>query len=194
VLLLQVYQKKFVERGADGVSVSVSPHGLLASAELCSFVMMCYGAVTLLACWVFVAVADILGVETFEMPPTEALHLLALNTVLDTVYTGLLLFGIAVASPLLMAVGCMLVMPVSMAVDHVYNGVRLAPVALVGAFLIVVAFSMLSCSGRGHHGSHVHKSRRWSEELGGLLNCCAVFVVVACGGAAASVYRRFRCC
>ncbi len=52
------------------------------------------------------------GAESFEAPPRDNVALLCLNTCLDSLYS-LLLFGILVPTPLIMSVGCMLVMPAS---------------------------------------------------------------------------------
>lgn len=85
-----------------------------------------------------------IGVEPFELPPNPKVKLLVLGTVLDCVYNGLLLFGILIATPLFMSVGCMLVMPASIVVDRIANRTELAPGAIVGAVLILVAFFLLN--------------------------------------------------
>ena len=146
------------------------PSSNRGKAEVASFMLMLYGAITMLLCWVVVVVVHVTGVETLEAPPRTKLGLLCLNACLDSLYNGLLLFGILIASPLFMSVGCMLVsdafgvcacrplspsrlvlgtpcvqvMPASIIVDWIANGTELAPLAVVGAVLIIVAFIMLN--------------------------------------------------
>jgi solute carrier family 35 protein F5 len=76
--------------------------------------LMSYGVITLLVCWVFVAFVHATGVETFELPPRAKIGLLFTNAALDSLYNGLLLLGILISTPLFMSVGCMLVSPIRM--------------------------------------------------------------------------------
>ncbi len=135
----------------------------LGKAEVASFMLATYGVLSLLLCWVFVVLVHAVGVESFEAPPRDKVALLCLNAFLDSLYNGLLLFGILVSTPLIMSVGCMLVMPASIVVDRVVNGTELAPIAVTGAVFIVAAFALLNLSSlrtereRSHSGSPVVK-------------------------------------
>ena len=77
--------------------------------QVAAFMLMLYGICSAALCWMVVAAVDALGVERFQWPPHDKLGMLFLNVCLDSVYNGLLLFGILVATPLFMSVGCMLV-------------------------------------------------------------------------------------
>jgi hypothetical protein len=116
----------------------------LRDLEQATFMISSYGILQMLLCWVIVLVVHVAGVERFEAPPADKVKMLVLNAVLDATYNSLLLFGIIVTSPLFMSIGVMLVMPVSIVVDRIQNGTKLEPGAVIGAVIIVGAFTLLN--------------------------------------------------
>ena len=77
--------------------------------ELASFMLICYGLVTLALLWVPVLVLDHVGVEVFESPDDTTVYVLICNAILDAAFNGFLLVGILMATPLFMSVGSMMV-------------------------------------------------------------------------------------
>lgn len=141
--VFEVFQKKYMEPeeelGAPGGSTSVAH-----KVEVASFFLMCYGTLTFAALWVLVPGAHALGVEEFSPPDRGVVGSLVVNVLLDAAFNGFLVSGILIASPLVMSVGAMLVMPVSIVADGVANGTQLSASASLGALLIVAAFGVLA--------------------------------------------------
>lgn len=115
----------------------------LRKAENAALVLGAIGVASLLLQWPLFFVFDAAGVEPYELPSPAKARLLALNAGLDTLYNFLLLLGIAVTSPLTMALGSMLVVPASLLADWALHGVVPTPGAGAGIGLICLGFALL---------------------------------------------------
>jgi drug/metabolite transporter (DMT)-like permease len=112
-------------------------------AEIAAFNLGAMGAITFLMQWPMFFVFDATGIETFEWPPAAKLRLLALNTVLDTLYNVALLFGIQITSPLWMSLGTILVVPASMVADKIIHNAAVSGQAAGGIVMIILGFAIL---------------------------------------------------
>lgn len=112
--------------------------------ELSCFIMTVYGFVTVILSAPALYIWHASSLELFVLPNQHKLDLILLNTVLYTLYNGLLIFGILVTTPLFMSVGTMLVMPCSIVVDKLLYNNDLPASALAGAVVIVIGFAMLN--------------------------------------------------
>jgi len=111
--------------------------------EMSCLVLGLIGVWTALVLWPVFFVLSASGLEPFRLPSRHTLDILLGNVVLDSMYNGLLLFGVAVSSPLAMSVGSMLVVPASIAADYFIHGTLLSALGGVGVVLIVAGFVLL---------------------------------------------------
>lgn len=112
--------------------------------EMSCFMLGLYGLCTVAFSGPLLALWNSGNVESFELPPHSKLSMLGINTVLDSTYNALLLFGILTTSPLFMSVGTMMVMPFSLLTDRILHGVQMGPAGILGAIVIVIGFTMLN--------------------------------------------------
>lgn len=111
--------------------------------ELSFLVLGLIGAWSILTLWPLFFLLDATGLEPFRLPSRGVLEILLGNVALDSAYNSLLLFGIALAGPLPMSVGCMLVVPASIVADYFLHHTLLTPMAVCGVILIVAGFVLL---------------------------------------------------
>jgi drug/metabolite transporter (DMT)-like permease len=137
-----------VEQGGGGEdqengSIDEATHHSLRSLETSLMMLGLIGVFTTLFLWpVFLLIAW-LRIEPFSWPSARVTQILLANALMDGFYNSILLFGVVIASPLIISVGCMLVTPVSIVVDYLVNGTVLGPVSVLGIFLIVLGFAGL---------------------------------------------------
>jgi drug/metabolite transporter (DMT)-like permease len=101
------------------------------------------GCWSVLLTWPLFFVLHYTGVETFELPTGPTLYVLLANVAQFVSYNLCLLIGISFTSPLFVATGSLLTIPISLVVAYFLSGSLLAPVALLGCGLIALAFLAL---------------------------------------------------
>lgn len=106
------------------------------------------GAISALTLAPLACFYDLTGIERFEYPTPELVRGYAIVAVLMATYQACLLSAIALTSPTFVALGTMLAVPASIAVDFVLKGYIVPPVALLGILGIVSAFLLLFVSER----------------------------------------------
>lgn len=111
--------------------------------ELSCMVLGLIGVWSVLCLWPLFFILNVSKVEPFRFPSAGVLEILLGNVVLDCAYNSLLLFGVALAGPLAMSVGCMLVVPASILADYFIHHTLLTPMAVGGVLLIVAGFVLL---------------------------------------------------
>jgi drug/metabolite transporter (DMT)-like permease len=89
-------------------------------------------------------VVDLLGLEPFLMPDADQAQLIGINIVFDMLLNISLLVGITLTTPLFMAVGSLLTMPVSIFTDWLFHDYVLPISAFLGMLAIVVGFVLLN--------------------------------------------------
>ena len=114
------------------------------------------------------------GIETLERPPEKILDEIILNAFLDSIFNSFLLIGCLVLSPLVMAVGSMMVVPASIVTDFLVHNTKLTTVSFLGVGLIFLGFIILKLpfkalwhavcdrevdedEDEGRHGHHHHR-------------------------------------
>lgn len=97
--------------------------------------------------------------------------LIAVDIIFDIAFNFFVLMGISLSSPLFMAVGCMLIIPIGIVVDYATTpGLVISPSAFVGCAFIIVGFfvlellTFLRCCKAEHH-----YHRFWAR----LCKCCS---------------------
>jgi len=98
------------------------------------------------------------GIETFEMPTPELVRGYGLVAVLMATYQACLLAAIALTSPTFAAMGTMLAVPASIAVDFLLKGYLVPPMAFLGILAIVLAFFSLFFADRFDDALHRAKN------------------------------------
>ncbi|TVY67558.1 putative vacuolar membrane protein [Lachnellula suecica] len=104
------------------------------------------GSFTLLVLWVPLPFLHVLGWEIFELPRGETAWLLLISVLANATFSGSFLVLISLTSPVLSSVAALLTIFLVAIVDWLWTGVPLAPAAVVGGLLIIVAFLLLSYS------------------------------------------------
>lgn len=119
------------------------PLPTIVQAEMSAFSIGIMGVFVICTLWPVFIILNYSGVEPFVLPTPDKARLLALNMFLDVIYNVLLLFGISVASPLVVSLGTLLVVPGGMLADYLAHGTVLSGQAIGGVFLIVAGFLLL---------------------------------------------------
>ncbi len=101
---------------------------------------------TLSIMWIPIPLLHILGWETFQLPPREAIVPLVVSIGANFVYSACLLAMISLTSPVLSSVACLLSIFVVAITDTFVTGRPLTPAAVAGGLVIGAAFAVLSCT------------------------------------------------
>lgn len=104
------------------------------------------GSFTLLVLWIPLPILHVMGWEKFELPHGEAAWLMCISVLANAIFSGSFLVLISLTSPVLSSVAALLTIFLVAIVDWIWTGVPLAPAAIVGGLLIIVAFLLLSWS------------------------------------------------
>lgn len=112
----------------------------IADASLCVILIGAWCAL-MLGPWVLLC--DASGLEEFELPPAEITRQYALVALMMGLYQVLLFAAIATTSPTFVAVGSLLVTPVSMLWDSLLLSYRLPPPAVAGVAAIIFAIVLV---------------------------------------------------
>jgi solute carrier family 35 protein F5 len=103
------------------------------------------GIWTIVLMWPGFLILHYSGIEPFEQPPnSHVTFIIAMNMIMDAVFNILLLFGLALSSPLFVSVGTMLVMPATLVTDHIVNNVKINGGVICGCLLVALAFGLLN--------------------------------------------------
>jgi drug/metabolite transporter (DMT)-like permease len=106
----------------------------------------CVGAFTLLVLWIPLPLLHITGLEPFVLPTGRTAWLLLLSVLANATFAGSFLVLISLTGPVFSSVASMLTIFVVALTDWMLTGKPIAPGALVGGLLILVAFAMLCWS------------------------------------------------
>eukprot|EP01138_Halocafeteria_seosinensis_P012994 gb/GECG01013272.1/.p1 GENE.gb/GECG01013272.1/~~gb/GECG01013272.1/.p1 ORF type:complete len:454 (+),score=40.94 gb/GECG01013272.1/:1-1362(+) len=124
---------------------SITKHSnILIQAEASMCMLALIGFYTLVLMWPIFPLFNATKVEIWQWPSKEHLQILTGNAFMDGFYNVVLLYGIMLVSPLFMSVGTMLVVPVSIFVDHFVHDTKLSPEAIGGVVCIVMGFISLN--------------------------------------------------
>lgn len=102
------------------------------------------GALTYLFTWPMFIVLHYTGLEVFELPSSHVAVGLLINMTLDVTLNVALVVGIGFTSPLFMAVGAVLTMPISITADWLVNDYIMPMGAFFGVGGIVAGFILLN--------------------------------------------------
>ena len=114
-----------------------------AVADSCLLLGM-MGLANMLLLWPGLFAVDALGVEHFETPSWHVVWMYALNGLLDTVFNGMLVAGIALTTPLFITCGTMLAIPCSIVYDSLFHSYKMTPMAIGGVAAVIVGFVLLN--------------------------------------------------
>jgi len=104
------------------------------------------GFFTFLLFWPGIWILDYTRIEVLEFPEGPVLWSLVLTIALDAIFNAAFFFGIYCTSPLFMAAGSLVTIPVSVIVDLILNNYILPPAAFFGMAAIVIGFLGLNLS------------------------------------------------
>jgi len=126
--------------------------------------MVGIGMVNLLLFWPFMILLHFTGIESFELPPDwEAALTIATPGFLEMIVTISLLYGITLSSPVFMAMGMVLVIPVTFFSDIIVFQNQSVDIinaySMVGAAFIIFGFVLIQ---QGHAKSEEERSRKSS--------------------------------
>jgi len=104
------------------------------------------GAITALFLWPVIIIVDVIQYEVWEFPSLFVLGYYVLYSFLDTIFNVGFFIGIHLTSPLFMAVGTLLTIPVSILVDKFWHNIDLPWISFIGMLLVVLGFLGLNLS------------------------------------------------
>eukprot|EP00937_MAST-01D_sp_MAST-1D-sp2_P004997 g4997.t1 len=137
--LYEVLCEKFVFRGSSSPALANTLSGAI-------------GVVNVLALWPLIPLLGTLPSgtvgdwvrEPFAAPGGEALTFMMVNAVLALAFNVFFMLAIALTSPLMTSVGCMLTIPVSAVCDALLYGDSFPPLAIGGSVLVILGFALLT--------------------------------------------------
>jgi len=106
------------------------------------------GSITVLFLWPIVVIVHYTKVEVWEFPSLFVLGYYVLYAFLDTIFNVGFFIGIHLTSPLFMAVGTLLTIPLSVVVDKLWHNINLPWTSYVGMVLVILGFLGLNLSER----------------------------------------------
>jgi len=104
------------------------------------------GAFTALFLWPVILIVHVTQYEVWEFPSLFVLGYYVLYSFLDTIFNVGFFIGIHLTSPLFMAVGTLLTIPVSIIVDKFWHNIDLSWISGIGMILVVLGFLGLNLS------------------------------------------------
>ncbi|BFZ61590.1 hypothetical protein YB2330_002662 [Saitoella coloradoensis] len=104
------------------------------------------GLATLLTLWITLPLFHYLGIEIFEWPSEQVWLCLVISMVANFVFTAAFLTMVSLTNPVLSSVAALLSIFVIALTDMVITGKPLTRNALLGGFLIIVAFGVLAAA------------------------------------------------
>jgi drug/metabolite transporter (DMT)-like permease len=104
------------------------------------------GSITVLCFWPIIIIVNVTEYEIWQMPTLFDLSYYVLYAFLDTIFNVGFFIGIHLTSPLFMAVGTLLTIPVSVLVDKFWHQIDLPYTAFIGMILVVLGFLGLNLS------------------------------------------------
>jgi len=104
------------------------------------------GSITVMFLWPIVVIVHYTKVEVWEFPSLFVLGYYVLYACLDTIFNVGFFIGIHLTSPLFMAVGTLLTIPLSVVVDKFWHNIDLPWTSFIGMALVVIGFLGLNLS------------------------------------------------
>lgn len=104
------------------------------------------GLFTLLVLWLPLPLLHITGIEVFELPTGSAAWYLFLSVIMNATFAGSFLVLISLTSPVLSSVAALLTIFIVAISDWILTGAPPSAAAMLGGFMIIAAFGMLSWS------------------------------------------------
>lgn len=102
------------------------------------------GICTVSTVWILLPILHFTGVETFEFPRGEIFLMLVISIISNMLFSGSMLVLMSLTSPVLSSVAALLTIFIVAIVDRVFFSVPISFASLIGGFLIIVAFLVLS--------------------------------------------------
>ncbi|KAG7140020.1 putative transporter like protein [Verticillium longisporum] len=106
----------------------------------------CIGLFTLCVLWVPLPLLHWTGLETFALPTGHTAWMLFFSVIANATFAGSFLVLISLTSPVLSSVASLLTIFLVALTDWMVTGEPLSGAAMLGGFMIMVAFGMLSWS------------------------------------------------
>lgn len=112
----------------------------------CGLWMLFFGPILL-------TIAHFTGYEHFDIPPKKDIHMILNVCMLDTAFNAALVLGVAYASPYIISVGVLAVVPGCFIADYLFGKMTTAPgmLQIGGTLLVVAGFLMLKMCGSSNH-------------------------------------------
>lgn len=104
------------------------------------------GCFTLFVLWIPLPIFHYTGIEKFEWPHGEAAWMLLISVLANATFSGSFLVLISLTSPVLSSVAALLTIFIVAITDWLLTGKPLAPAAIAGGLVIIVAFLLLCWS------------------------------------------------
>ena len=137
--LYEVLCERFVFRGSESTALANTLSGIV-------------GILNILLLWPPIPVLSAVPnrswgewvSEPFQAPDAEAARFVVINALLALMFNIFFMLAIALTSPLITSVGCMLTIPVSAVCDWLLYGDDFPPLAWAGSALVVSGFALLT--------------------------------------------------
>lgn len=108
------------------------------------FMQAMMGIASIFTFWPGILILDVAKVEEFRLPQNkDEMLVLLIPALMDTVYAGALIIGIALTNPVFIAVAQLLVIPAGFMYDSMFNGLTVSAMAIVGSVLILIGFLIM---------------------------------------------------
>ena len=102
-------------------------------------------------------------IETFQLPKSKADILsIVIPAIMDTLYAGAFIVGIAMTNPVFMAVAQLLVIPVGFMYDVMFNGLTITFFGVFGTLFILIGFLMMELPIKKYFNSIINKNKNKS--------------------------------
>lgn len=154
-----------VPAAAAAAAVAPAPSSSLTPVEDAALCVSLIGMWGLFTAPLWLALLHVSGVETFSLPPWALARGYIAVGLLMSVYQLMLFSAIALTSPTFVAVGQLLVAPISMVWDVVELQYALPPAALLGTVAIVAALALVIVAARSD--AAMRRSLVWLLGAGG---------------------------
>lgn len=144
--LYEVLCERFVFRGSDDAALANTLSGTLGLVNVCLFWPMILWLNALPSegwrGWI---------AEPFETPSPEVWRCVMVNAVVALAFNAFLMLAIALTSPVITSVGCMLTIPISALCDLLLYQDSFPPLAVGGSAMVVMGFALLTRADTGAH-------------------------------------------
>ena len=147
--LYEVLCERFVFRGSESTALANTLSGIV-------------GILNVVLLWPLIPVLSVMPSrswgewvsEPFQAPDAEDTRFIMINALLALMFNIFFMLAIALTSPLITSVGCMLTIPVSAACDWLLYGDDFSSLAWAGSALVVLGFALLTRADLRARASH----------------------------------------